>query len=60
MLEFQIPQISAEKVEENRGNFTIEPLDRGFAAPGPPAGPPRTLDDQREARERALLPGSAR
>jgi DNA-directed RNA polymerase subunit alpha len=30
MLEFQIPQISAEKVEENRGNFTIEPLDRGF------------------------------
>jgi DNA-directed RNA polymerase subunit alpha len=30
MLEFQIPQISAEKVEENRGTFTIEPLDRGF------------------------------
>src|ERR687883_593452 len=30
MLEFQTPQISAEKVEENRGNFTIEPLDRGF------------------------------
>src|SRR5207247_4167389 len=30
MLEFQIPQISAEKVEDNRGNFTIEPLDRGF------------------------------
>src|SRR5437660_10896131 len=30
MLEFQIPQISAEKVEDNRGNFTIEPLARGF------------------------------
>ena len=30
MLEFQTPQISAEKVEENRGSFTIEPLDRGF------------------------------
>ncbi|MBX5469866.1 MAG: DNA-directed RNA polymerase subunit alpha [Thermoleophilaceae bacterium] len=30
MLEFQTPQISAEKVEENHGTFTIEPLDRGF------------------------------
>src|SRR2546430_8389938 len=30
MLEFQIPEISAEKVEDNRGTFTIEPLDRGF------------------------------
>src|SRR3954452_7559746 len=30
MLEFQIPQISAERVEDNRGTFTIEPLDRGF------------------------------
>src|SRR5207237_3725265 len=30
MLDFQLPQISAEKVEDNRGNFTIEPLDRGF------------------------------
>jgi DNA-directed RNA polymerase subunit alpha len=30
MLEFQTPQISAEKVEDNRGSFTIEPLDRGF------------------------------
>src|SRR5207248_7750875 len=29
-LEFPLPQISAEKVEDNRGNFTIEPLDRGF------------------------------
>src|SRR2546428_80118 len=54
MLEFQTPQISAEKVEENRGSFTIEPLDRGFGytfgnsprpgtgarpgAPGPPPG----------------------
>jgi DNA-directed RNA polymerase subunit alpha len=30
MLEFQTPQISAEQVEDNRGSFTIEPLDRGF------------------------------
>ena len=30
MLEFQTPQISAEQVENNRGTFTIEPLDRGF------------------------------
>ncbi|MBA2507095.1 MAG: DNA-directed RNA polymerase subunit alpha [Thermoleophilaceae bacterium] len=30
MLEFQTPQISAEEVEDNRGSFTIEPLDRGF------------------------------
>src|SRR4051794_24534357 len=30
MLEFQTPQISAEKVEDNRGTFTIEPLDRGL------------------------------
>ena len=28
--EFQIPKISSEKVEDNRGNFTIEPLDKGF------------------------------
>ena len=30
MIEFQTPQISSEKVEDNRGTFTIEPLDRGF------------------------------
>ena len=30
MIQFQTPQISAEKVEDNRGTFTIEPLDRGF------------------------------
>jgi DNA-directed RNA polymerase subunit alpha len=30
MIEFQTPQISAEKVQDNRGTFTIEPLDRGF------------------------------
>src|ERR671932_1128280 len=30
MIEFQTPQISAEKVEDTRGSFTIEPLDRGF------------------------------
>src|SRR5256714_3941679 len=30
MIEFQMPQICAEKVEDNRGTFTIEPLDRGF------------------------------
>src|ERR671916_95532 len=30
MLEFQTPQITAEEVSDTRGNFTIEPLDRGF------------------------------
>ena len=30
MLEFQTPQITAEEVSDNRGSFTIEPLDRGF------------------------------
>ncbi|WP_205697015.1 DNA-directed RNA polymerase subunit alpha [Conexibacter sp. SYSU D00693] len=30
MLDFQIPRITAESVEENRGSFVIEPLDRGF------------------------------
>jgi DNA-directed RNA polymerase subunit alpha len=30
MLDFQIPRITSEHVEENRGTFTIEPLDRGF------------------------------
>ncbi len=30
MIEFQTPHISSEKVQDNRGSFTIEPLDRGF------------------------------
>jgi DNA-directed RNA polymerase subunit alpha len=30
MLDFQIPRITSETVEENRGTFIIEPLDRGF------------------------------
>src|ERR671917_176390 len=30
MLDFQIPRITGESVEENRGSFVIEPLDRGF------------------------------
>jgi DNA-directed RNA polymerase subunit alpha len=30
MLDFQIPRITSEQVEENRGSFAIEPLDRGF------------------------------
>jgi DNA-directed RNA polymerase subunit alpha len=30
MLDFQIPRITSEAVEENRGSFVIEPLDRGF------------------------------
>jgi DNA-directed RNA polymerase subunit alpha len=30
MIEFQTPQIAADTVEDNRGTFTIEPLDRGF------------------------------
>jgi DNA-directed RNA polymerase subunit alpha len=28
--DFQIPKISAEEVEDNKGTFTIEPLDKGF------------------------------
>ncbi len=30
MLDFQIPRITIESVEQNRGTVTIEPLDRGF------------------------------
>jgi DNA-directed RNA polymerase subunit alpha len=30
MLDFQIPRITSETMEEHRGSFTIEPLDRGF------------------------------
>jgi DNA-directed RNA polymerase subunit alpha len=30
MLDFQIPRISSEQVDDNRGSFVIEPLDRGF------------------------------
>jgi DNA-directed RNA polymerase subunit alpha len=30
MLDFQIPRITTETVEDNRGSFTVEPLDRGF------------------------------
>ncbi|MER3408788.1 MAG: DNA-directed RNA polymerase subunit alpha [Thermoleophilia bacterium] len=30
MMEFQVPKIVQEHVEENRGVFVIEPLDRGF------------------------------
>jgi DNA-directed RNA polymerase subunit alpha len=30
MLDFQVPRITSESVDENRGTFTIEPLDRGF------------------------------
>ncbi len=30
MIDFQTPQISSEDVKDNRGTFTIEPLDRGF------------------------------
>jgi DNA-directed RNA polymerase subunit alpha len=30
VLDFQIPRITSETVEENRGSFVIEPLDRGF------------------------------
>jgi DNA-directed RNA polymerase subunit alpha len=28
--DFQTPKISSEKLDENRGTFTIEPLDKGF------------------------------
>jgi DNA-directed RNA polymerase subunit alpha len=30
LMDFQIPRISHEEVNENRGVFVIEPLDRGF------------------------------
>src|SRR5690349_21504667 len=30
MLDFQVPRITAEHVEDNKGSFTVEPLDRGF------------------------------
>jgi len=29
-MEFQLPKITAENVHDNRGTFTVEPLDRGF------------------------------
>ena len=28
--EFQIPKIASEKVDDNRGTFVVEPLDKGF------------------------------
>ncbi len=28
--DFQVPRITAEKADDRRGNFTIEPLDKGF------------------------------
>jgi DNA-directed RNA polymerase subunit alpha len=33
MLDFQIPRITSEQVDEDRGSFVIEPLDRGFGYP---------------------------
>ena len=30
MILFQTPQISADKVDDNKGTFTVEPLDKGF------------------------------
>src|SRR3712207_7344722 len=30
LMEFQIPRIVHEEVEDSRGRFVIEPLDRGF------------------------------
>jgi DNA-directed RNA polymerase subunit alpha len=30
VLDFQVPKITAENVEDNRGSFSVEPLDRGF------------------------------
>ena len=31
--DFQVPTISSEQVDENKGVFTIEPLDDSFASP---------------------------
>ena len=28
--DFQVPRITSEKVDDRRGTFTIEPLDKGF------------------------------
>jgi DNA-directed RNA polymerase subunit alpha len=28
--DFQVPRISADKVDDNKGTFTVEPLDKGF------------------------------
>jgi DNA-directed RNA polymerase subunit alpha len=28
--DFQVPRISAEQVDDNKGTFTVEPLDKGF------------------------------
>jgi len=28
--QFQVPKITSQKIEDNRGKFTIEPLDKGF------------------------------
>src|SRR5467141_4740595 len=30
LMDFQVPRIVHEEVDEERGRFTIEPLDRGF------------------------------
>ena len=30
LMEFQVPRITREEVDEQRGRFVIEPLDRGF------------------------------
>src|SRR5262249_61957879 len=30
VLDFQVPKITAEHIEDNKGSFTVEPLDRGF------------------------------
>jgi DNA-directed RNA polymerase subunit alpha len=30
VLDFQVPKITADNVEDNHGSFTVEPLDRGF------------------------------
>ncbi|MGI8921296.1 MAG: DNA-directed RNA polymerase subunit alpha [Solirubrobacteraceae bacterium] len=30
MLDFQVPRITSETIDSNRGSFVIEPLDRGF------------------------------
>src|ERR1044072_133288 len=68
LMEFQIPRIVHEEVEDNRGGFVIEPLDRGFgetfgaslrrAVLAPPAGgatrppPPRSAPPPAAPRPR--------
>ena len=75
-MDFQIPRIVHEEINEDRGVFVIEPLDRGFGytfgnslrrvllssleGAGPPARPSWPFPRQRPPREYPELPGTSR